>query len=407
MNRSAGKEVSLVLPCLNEEAAVGQCVEHALSVMREAGLDGCVIVVDNGSTDRSVEVARNAGAIVIYQSQPGYGAALRSGFEYSQATYCVMADADGTYEFEALARVLHPVMNDDADLVLGSRLGDATTESMPFLHRFLGTPAISYLVNRATKGKVTVRDSQSGYRAFRRERMMSLPLSSTGMEFASEMIIRSAWAGFRIHEVETKYAERIGDSKLDTWSDGMRHLRKIIQLDPEGACTLPAMVSLWGAVATWLSLATVPGLRDASTAVTTVLDVIAFLFTLIAVSGFSLGRFMRFRAQQEGHFGHGVGATLKGTAKKLMTSAVATVGAGVASLVALVANSLSAQLRLSHPVANIWTLATVSTLAAGLGMFAISLLGPLVGEVNLRVLPDAMPAYDFDRDYHLAAASGF
>ena len=202
MNRSAGKEVSLVLPCLNEEAAVGQCVEHALSVMREAGLDGCVIVVDNGSTDRSVEVARNAGAIVIYQSQPGYGAALRSGFEYSQATYCVMADADGTYEFEALARVLHPVMNDDADLVLGSRLG-------------------------------------------------------------------------------------------------------------------------------------------------------------------------------------------------------------VASLVALVANSLSAQLRLSHPVANIWTLATVSTLAAGLGMFAISLLGPLVGEVNLRVLPDAMPAYDFDRDYHLAAASGF
>jgi len=407
MNASTGKEVSLVLPCLNEEKAVGQCVEHALGVMSRAGIDGCVIVVDNGSTDRSVEVARAAGAIVIYQSQPGYGAALRSGFEYSEATYCVMADADGTYEFDALARVLAPVMNGEADLVMGSRLSDASGESMPFLHRFLGTPTISYLVNRATKSKVNVRDSQSGYRAFRRDKMMSLPLSSTGMEFASEMIIRSAWAGFRISEVDTKYAERIGESKLDTWRDGMRHLRKIIQLDPEGACTLPAAVSMWGAVVSWVSLLAIPAVRDAANGVTVMLNVLASLLTLVAVGGFSLARFMRFRAQQEGHFGHEIGMTLKETTKRMFKSGATTIAAGVSTLVALVINNVIGQIQLPAATATTLTLMSAVTMVSGALMSGISLLGPLVGEVNLRTLPDAVPAYDVDQEFVLALAAGF
>ena len=107
-------------------------------------------------------------------------------------------------------------------MVLGQRLSDATTETMPWLHRYVGTPAITYLVKKATKNRLTIRDSQSGFRAFRREEILKLKLSSTGMEFASEMLIRSSWANLRIQEVDTKYAERIGESKLSTFSDGLR-----------------------------------------------------------------------------------------------------------------------------------------------------------------------------------------
>src|SRR5580658_2129324 len=164
-----GVGVTVVFPCLNEELAVGSCVASALEAMRAAGINGSVLVVDNGSTDNSAKVALEAGAQVILQREPGYGAALRSGIESAQSEFVIMADADGTYELDAIPRLLKPLLDGDADMVLGQRLSDATAATMPWLHRYVGTPAITYLVKKATKNKMAIRDSQSGFRAFRRE----------------------------------------------------------------------------------------------------------------------------------------------------------------------------------------------------------------------------------------------
>lgn len=227
-----GIVVSVVLPCLNEAGSVGQCVKEALHAMSAAGLEGEVVVVDNGSTDGSAEISRAAGARVVAEENPGYGSALRTGFAAASGRVAVMADADFTYDLGRVPELVTPVLSGEADLVLGSRLDGATRATMPLLHRFLGTPLITFLVARACGGRV-VRDSQSGFRAFSRERMQALNLQSTGMELASEMLIRAARAGLRIQEVQTGYRPRVGESKLDTFSDGWRHLQLILLLAPD------------------------------------------------------------------------------------------------------------------------------------------------------------------------------
>src|SRR4051812_21914741 len=137
-----------------------------------------------------------------------------------------MGDADFTYDFSKIPLLIAPVARGEADLVLGSRLDAATRETMPFLHRYLGTPAITFLTARAC-GRRVVTDSQSGYRAFRKDSLPKLGLTSTGMELASEMLIKAARAGLEIQEIPAGYRPRIGESKLSTWSDGWRHLQLI------------------------------------------------------------------------------------------------------------------------------------------------------------------------------------
>jgi hypothetical protein len=144
----------------------------------------------------------------------------------------VMADADGTYDLSKLLELVRPVLDGDADMALATRLDGATRQSMPLLHRYLGTPVITFLTSRACGRKVTG-DSQTGYRAFRRDRMLELGLRSDGMELASEMLIKAARGGLRIRDIEGGYAPRIGESKLDTWSDGWRHLMLILLLAPD------------------------------------------------------------------------------------------------------------------------------------------------------------------------------
>lgn len=224
--------VTVVLPCLDEEASVGPCVAEALEAMAGAGLDGEVVVVDNGSSDRSRERAMAAGARVVDQPARGYGNALLAGIEAARGTVVVMADADCTYDLSKVPQLVGPVLDGDADLVLGSRVSGATRQTMPFLHRFVGTPAITFLITRACGGAV-VRDSQSGYRAFRRDAIDDLHLRSGGMEFASEMLIRAARAKLRIREIETGYRARVGVSKLNTFADGWRHLQLVVTLAPD------------------------------------------------------------------------------------------------------------------------------------------------------------------------------
>jgi hypothetical protein len=225
-------DVSLVLPCLNEEGSVGLCVNEAREAFAAAGISGEVVVVDNGSTDASAQVAMASGGRVVEEAVPGYGSALLAGFEASRGEVLVMADADFTYDLSKIPDLVQPIAEGRADLVLGSRLDSATRGTMPFLHRFLGTPLLTFLTARAC-GKRVVTDSQSGFRAFRRDALGVMGLTSTGMELASEMLINSARAGLRIEEIHTGYRARIGQSKLATWSDGWRHLLLIFMLAPD------------------------------------------------------------------------------------------------------------------------------------------------------------------------------
>jgi glycosyltransferase involved in cell wall biosynthesis len=235
--------VSVVLPCLNEQDSVGLCVTEALDAMTGGGLPGEVIVVDNGSTDDSVKVAQAAGARIVYEKRPGYGSALLAGFDSAVGDVVVMADADFTYELERIPDLVAPVLEGRADLVLGSRLDSATRGTMPLAHRFIGTPILTFLTARAC-GRRVVTDSQSGFRAFRRDALPVMGLTSTGMELASEMLILSARAGLRIEEIQTKYRPRIGESKLATWSDGWRHLLLIFLLAPDLLLIGPALTLL-------------------------------------------------------------------------------------------------------------------------------------------------------------------
>ncbi len=243
--------VTVVLPCLNEVESVGVCVEQAKAALASAGLPGEVVVVDNGSSDGSPEAAAAHGARVIREPARGYGRALRTGIAVARGDVVVMADADCTYDLSRVDEMVQPVLAGDADLVLGSRLEAATGRSMPLLHRFVGTPVISSLIGRAC-GHKPAEDSQSGYRAFRRDAVVALGLRCDGMEFASEMLIRGVHEGLRIREIPMGYAARVGESKLETFSDGWRHLRLILALSPHlllfvpGVATAVAGIGLTG-----------------------------------------------------------------------------------------------------------------------------------------------------------------
>lgn len=255
--------VSVVLPCLNEAESVGRCVREAIATLAAAGLPGEVVVVDNGSSDTSAEIAAEAGARVVKESRPGYGSALRAGIAAATGDIVVMADADVSYDLARIPDLVRPIIEREADLVLGTR--DANGRSMPFLHRFIGTPLLTFLVSRASGDRASS-DSQSGFRAFRRDAIASLRLRSTGMEFASEMLIKAARAGWRIADVRTTYRPRVGQSKLSTFRDGWRHLRLIVLLAPDLVLIWPgAAAALLGIVLAIWTLLDPAGIHVGST----------------------------------------------------------------------------------------------------------------------------------------------
>ena len=230
------------MPCLNEEDSVAECVRKALEGMERSRLRGEVIVVDNGSSDRSAELATAAGARVVHQAERGYGRALLRGFREAKGRYVVMGDCDGTYEFGNLEPLVTPLL-DGYDLVMGNRLNKMLAPgAMPWAHRFIGTPIISLLLRLFTGTRVT--DSQCGIRGIRRESLDRLNLKAPGMEFASEMILKAMRQNLRVTQVDVPYFPRAGESKLSTFRDGWRHLKFLLVSSPSYVFVFPGLLFL-------------------------------------------------------------------------------------------------------------------------------------------------------------------
>jgi glycosyltransferase involved in cell wall biosynthesis len=221
--------MSVVIPCLNEAGTITECVLRARRALDANGVAGEVIVADNGSTDGSAELACAAGARVIHEPERGYGSAYLAGFAAARGDYILMADADLTYDFDELPKFLAD-LDGGADLVIGNRMQNIHPGAMPWHHRYIGNPLLSGFLNLLFN--TGVRDAHCGMRALRRDVLPQLDLRTTGMEFASEMVIRAAKEKLVIHQFPIEYRPRAGESKLSSFSDGWRHLRFLLVHSP-------------------------------------------------------------------------------------------------------------------------------------------------------------------------------
>ena len=234
-------EVSVVMPCLNEAESVGTCVEKALRALHAMGVSGEVVVVDNGSTDGSPEVAAKAGARVVHERRRGYGSAYLRGFAEARGRYLVMGDSDDSYDFLAIPEFIAPLKNDGFDMVIGSRLkGKILPGAMPWSHRYIGNPILSGMLRLLFRTSVS--DSHCGMRAFTRDAYERMRLQTTGMELASEMVVNSLRAQLKIHEIPITYHPRTGDSKLDGFRDAWRHVRFMLMFSPSYLFQLPGLL---------------------------------------------------------------------------------------------------------------------------------------------------------------------
>jgi glycosyltransferase involved in cell wall biosynthesis len=241
--------ISVVMPCLNEAAGVGRCVEKALRALRQMRVPGEVIVVDNGSTDASAEIAARAGARVIHERRRGYGAAYLRGFQEARGRYLVMGDADDSYDFLDIARFIAPLAKDSFDMVMGTRLkGDILPGAMPWTHRWIGNPILSGMLRLFFHTRIS--DSHCGMRSFTRAAYQKMHLRTQGMEFASEIVVSALRENLKIHEVSITYHPREGISKLSGLRDAWRHIRFMLVYSPSYLFQLPGLVlALFGVFA--------------------------------------------------------------------------------------------------------------------------------------------------------------
>jgi len=228
--------VSVVIPCLNEAENIEPCVTAALAALARMGVPGEVVVADNDSEDDSARLAEQAGARVVIERRRGYGSAYLAGFAASKGRYIVMADADLTYDFNDIPRFVS-ALEEGAEMVIGDRMDNIQPGAMPWLHRYVGNPILTGLLNLFFR--TGVKDAHCGMRALRREVLPRLDLRSTGMEFASEMVIRASKEHLRIAELPIEYHPRGGESKLSSFRDGWRHLRFLLVHSPNHLFIVP------------------------------------------------------------------------------------------------------------------------------------------------------------------------
>jgi glycosyltransferase involved in cell wall biosynthesis len=235
-------ELTILMPCLNESETIGRCIDKARAFLARAQVDGEVVVADNGSSDRSPEIAAEHGARVIPVARPGYGAALQGGIAAARGSFIVMGDADDSYDFSELDGFLG-ALRAGADLVMGNRfLGGIRAGAMPFLHQRLGNPLLSFVGRLFFK--IPVRDFHCGLRGFRADAIRSLDLRTSGMEFASEMVVRAALERLKVVEVPTVLSPdgRSRPPHLRTWRDGWRHLRFLLTFSPRWLFLYPGII---------------------------------------------------------------------------------------------------------------------------------------------------------------------
>lgn len=242
--RGSSVELTILMPCLNEAETIVRCVEKAMGFLRKASVNGEVLIADNGSTDDSRQMACKAGARVVNVEVRGYGAALQGGIRAAKGRFVIMGDADDSYDFSALDSMLNELRNGN-ELVMGNRFsGGIAPGAMPFLHRYLGNPVLSMLGRLFYR--VPIKDFHCGLRGFNRDSMMGLGLETSGMEFASEMIVKSALNRLKIAEVPVTLSKdgRSRPPHLRTWRDGWRHLRFLLLFSPRWLFLLPGLALL-------------------------------------------------------------------------------------------------------------------------------------------------------------------
>lgn len=246
-------EVSIVMPCLNEQATIGSCIEKAQRTMKALGIRGEVVVADNGSTDGSVQIAESLGARVVHQSIRGYGAAYQAGIAAARGKYILIGDSDDTYDFTDIERFITPLRN-GYDFVIGSRFkGEIRPGAMPWSHRYIGNPILSGILRWFFHTDIS--DAHCGMRAFTKEAYDKMALQTTGMEFASEMVVKAVGANLKICEVPITYYPREGESKLNSFRDAWRHLRFMLLLSPTHLFVWPGgVLFILGLLATLMML---------------------------------------------------------------------------------------------------------------------------------------------------------
>jgi glycosyltransferase involved in cell wall biosynthesis len=232
-------DVSVILPALDEERTIGECITKIQKVFYDNEINGEIIVADS-STDRTPEIAASLGANVFHAEKSGYGNAYLTGFKHARGHYIVMGDADNTYDFLEIPKLLAPLKN-GADFVIGSRFkGTIHKGSMDGLHRYIGNPVLTWMLNFIFHTHYS--DTHSGFRAITRNALDRLPLSTGGMEFASEMLVMASKERLRIEEVPISYYPRQTPSKLHSFADGWRHIRFVLLMKPLPFIAVPGFL---------------------------------------------------------------------------------------------------------------------------------------------------------------------
>jgi glycosyltransferase involved in cell wall biosynthesis len=237
-------EVSVVMPCLNERLTLRTCIEKAKASLAAGGVNYEIVIGDNGSTDGSQQIARDAGATVVDVPVKGYGAALMGGITAARGKYVIMGDADDSYDFSNLMPFV-AALRQGKDLVMGNRFaGGIEAGAMPFLHKYLGNPVLTFIGRLLFRAPV--RDFHCGLRGFDRNAVLNLGLRTTGMEFASEMVVKATLNKLNITEIPTTLSPDGRDRRphLRTWRDGWRHLRFLLLYSPRWLFLFPGVLSM-------------------------------------------------------------------------------------------------------------------------------------------------------------------
>jgi glycosyltransferase involved in cell wall biosynthesis len=301
---SKSVSVSVVIPCLNEASSIGICVEKAVAAIRNAKLTGEVVVADNGSTDGSIEIAERLGARVVRVAERGYGAALKAGISASRGEFIVMGDADDSYDFTVVPEFVAK-WREGFDVVMGNRFkGGIKSGAMPWHHRYIGNPGLTAVLNLFFR--TGVGDSHCGMRGFSRAVFDRMDLRSTGMEFASEFVIKAAQLNAKITEIPvTLWPDKRGrPPHLRSFRDGWRHLRFMMLYAPNWLFLLPGglLMAVGMALVFWLT----PGPRHLTERVVLDLHTLIFgvIFTLLGAQIVSVGCFAKVFSYAE-RFDHG------------------------------------------------------------------------------------------------------